>query len=223
MDEGELDKQFQEMEGDKQVQAAAAGTPEAPTVAKRATVASVKKDLDELRQDVERDVLDWLGQLDVRLEDAEKRTIKHNETLLGDVKARLDIIEKGEPKTIIEVADNTIHRIETLEEATGAIADALRYHIKYAEAKPPEAAAAAEYGKTPTQPEEPVKIGFDLQAVAAKCQTMTDVLMICRALKDDPTLTDAERNNLLKIATGAAGVQFAQGLQIRAGVRNVAG
>lgn len=200
MDKGEPETLEAEEIKDGEIKIPEETPAEAPTVAKRATVASVKKGLDELKQDVEGDVLQWLGQLDVRLEDVEKRTAAHNEALLGDVKTRLDAVEG----------------------ATGTLADVIRSHLNEAEEQPPAAAAAAGFTMAPMQPEEETTRTEDIRSMADVCQTMTDVLMICRYLKADPTLTDAERNEIIKLATGAANVPITQGLQIRAGVRNVA-
>lgn len=220
MGNGELETQEVEESKDGEIKIPEETPAEIPYVAKRATVASVKKDIDALRKDVEKDVYEWLGQLDIRLENAEVRTIKHNEALLGDVKTRLGIIEQGSLSDRENVANDITKRIEAAESAIGTIVDALRSHIKGTEELPPEAAAAAEYGETPIQPVEERTRTEDIKAQADVCQTMTDVLLICRFLKADPTLTDEERNEILKIATRAADVQVTQGLQIRAGVRN---
>lgn len=215
-----LETQEAEVHHGEEAQAAEAEHQKVPTVAKRATVASLKKEIDDIRDTKIHDILEWLGELDIRLEEVEKRTATHNEALLGDVKTRLDIVEKGEQKTIIEVADDVAARLEAVEAATGTIADVMRSHIADMATTPPAAAAAAESTRAPVQQIEPVPIGSDTQTIAAKCQTMTDVLMICRALQDDPTLTDADRDRVVNVACQAAGVPITHGLQIRAGVKN---
>lgn len=193
---------------------------EEPTPPKRATVAGLKKELDKLKQDVESDVLQWLGELDIRLEGIETTTAEHNKALLGDVKTRLEIIEKGEPKTIIEVADNIAARLEAVEADTGTLANVMRSHITDTATTPPAAAAAAGFATPPPQTEGIWGSISDIQGIAEQAQTMTDVLLICRFLKAVPTLTDADRDATLQIATEAAGVQITQGLRIRAGVQN---
>lgn len=199
--------------------AAVAAVPEQVTQ-KRATVASVKREIDGLRNDVETDVLDWLGNLDVRLEAMEKRTAQHNEALLGDVKARLEILEREEKKTIIEVADDVAARINALEDATDKTVQILRSHITDTGGQPPAAAAAAGPTMAPTQPAGETTQTNDIREIAAHCQTMADVLLICRMLKARQNITDEERSHILDCACQIAGVTMTQGLQIRAGVKN---
>lgn len=222
MQENELKEQFKELEGDEQVQAAQATPAAEPTVAKRATVAGLKKELDELKQDMNRDVLEWLGQLDVRLEDVEKRTATHNEALLGDVKTRLDIIEREPLAEREDVAADIAARLDAVEGATGTIAAIMKSHLRDTEGQTQTPAAAAGFAVAPVQPEGEKGRTATVLSMANACQTMADVLMICRYLKNDPKLTDEERNEILRTAAERAGVQMTQGLQIRAGVRNVA-
>lgn len=194
---------------------------EAPATPKRATVASLKKELDEFKQDINNDVLSWIGELDIRLEGLETTTATHNGALLGDVKTRLDIIEKEQLSDRQNVAADIADRLDAVEGATGTIADVIRSHIADTEATPPMAAATAGFAMPPPQTEETIQAGSSMQAIAAKCQTMNDVLMICRAMQGDQTLTDDERKAILKTATTAASVQTTSGLQIRSGVRNI--
>lgn len=194
---------------------------ETPTVAKRATVASVKKELDTLKQDVEGDVLQWLGQLDVRLEEVEKRTAAHNGALLGDVKTRLEILEREEQKTIIEVADDVAARINALEEASSTLTGILRSHLTDTGGQPPAAAAAAGPTMAPTQPRVARGRVENLETIAAVAQTMNDVLMICRGLQRDDTISDEDRIRIVNVACDRAGVPMTQGLQIRAGVKDL--
>ena len=219
-DDGRLETQVVEEGTDGQIEIPEEIPEETPTVAKRATVASVKKELDALKQDVEGDVLQWLGQLDVRLEDVEKRTAAHNAALLGDVKTRLEIIEAGSLSDVANVAADIAARIDALEEASSTLTGILRSHLTDTEGQPPAAAAAAGPTMAPTQQASETTQTNDIREIAAHCQTMADVLLICRILKADPTLTDADRDEILQIATGAAGVPITQGIRIRAGVQN---
>lgn len=243
MDENELDQQFQALESDTQVQAAETGTPPPPPVRRRITSAQVKKELDELKADIDKDVLDWLGQLDIKLEGLEATTATHNKTLLGDVKTRLDILDKG----IVTLQGNQSElmkayqalqrdvdgipatpeptdlnlRMVSIEEATATLADAVRSLAKDAAATPQPAAAELEFAQPPEVTVGELATKGDIAAMASVCLTMTDVLMICRLLKLKQSLSDGDRTYLLSIASRAAGVPLSPGLQIRAGVQNV--
>ena len=223
MAEGVLETQeVEEGQGEEIQTAAAAAVPEQVTQ-KRATVASVKREIDGLRSDIETDVLDWLGGLDVRLEAMEKRTATHNEALLGDVKARLEIIEKGSLSDRGNVAADIAARLDTQEGAIGALVDVLRSHIDESDATKRSPADTAGFATPPEQPKEDEGRTATVSSMANVCQTMADVLMICRYLKNDPELTDEERIKVLGIAAERAGVPITQGLQIRAGVKNTTG
>lgn len=199
--------------------AAVAAVPEQVTQ-KRATVASVKREIDGLRNDVETDVLDWLGNLDVRLEAMEKRTAQHNKALLGDVKARLERIETGTLADRENVAADINNRVKAAEVAIGTLAVTMRSLIDEPEAVQRSPADAAGFAAPPDRTQDEKTRIEDIQTMANVCQTMTDVLMICRYLKNDPELTDEERIRVLEMAAGQAVVPITQGLQIRAGVKN---
>lgn len=199
MDEKELDTQFQALESDTQVQAAETSTPPPPPVRKRLTVADLKKELDELKADVDESVIGWLGELAVRLETLETTTATLNRTLLGDVKTRLDTTETG----------------------IGRLSDALRSLLEEAtdQQQPPE--HEIEFAQPPQQRAGGTVDVSGIAAIANVCLSMVDVLMVTRALKEVPELSDDERNEILDIACRSSGVIIAPGLQIRAGVMNV--
>jgi len=237
----ELDKQFQAMENDSQVQAAAAGTPPAPPVRRRVTTADLKKRIDSLENDIEKDVLDWLGNLDTRLESLEATTAKHNDTLLSDVKTRLDILERFRTEDLPMVVTNVNEKIKAMETAIGALADAVRQigegtalwgsRIEEAEdltnemmrhqLQPQETPLKPEieFAKPPTATPDQLTQAGEIAAVASVCLTMNDVLMITRALKDATGLPDLQRVEILNIACRSAGVEYTDGLRIRAGVK----
>jgi len=199
MDEQELDKQFQEMEGDTQVQAAEAATTEAPPPKKRPTVAGLKKELDDLKADVEESVLSWLGEL----------------------ATRLDALEKGFLADAPPVWSEIDRRLTNQDAAIGALSDALRSHLEEPAATPQQPETEIEFAQPPQQRAGGAVELSSIAAIASVFLTMNDVLMICRALKEVPELTDLERNEILNIAGEISGVEISSGLKIRAGVRNV--
>lgn len=223
MDEGELETQEVEEGQGEEIQAEEEAPAATPQVQKRTTVAELKRELDAIKQNVETDVLEWLGSLDVRLENIEERTATHNEALLGDVKARLEIIEKGSLSDRGNVAADIAARLDTQEGAIGTLVDVLRSHIDESDATKRSPADTAGFATPPDRTRDEQTRIEDIQAMANVCQTMTDVLMICRYLKNDPELTDEERNKMLEIAAGQAGVPITHGLQIRAGIQNPTG
>lgn len=220
MDKGRLETQEVEESESGEAQATEATAAAVPPVPKRPTVAGLKKELDELKQDMNRDVLEWLGQLDIRLEEVETRTAAHNEALLGDVKTRLDIIEREPLAERKDVAADIAARLDAVEGATGTLADVMRSHIADTEGPTQTPAAAAGFTMAPVQPEEETTRQDDIREIIPQCQTMTDVLMICRTLKARQNITDEERKYLLDCACQIAGVTMTQGLQIRAGIQN---
>jgi uncharacterized coiled-coil protein SlyX len=220
MDPEELDKQFQAMEVDLPVQAAEAGTPPAPPVRRRITTAQVKKELDALKSDIEKDVLDWLGNLDTRMESLEATTAKHNATLLSDVKVRLDVLDKA--IAILQSNQSELMKAyteqqQTIDAVTGSVNT---IHDAVIELSEQPAATEIEFAKPPAAiPDSPVQTA-DIAAVASACLTMNDVLMICRALRDSPDTELMDKNEILNIACRSAGVEVTHGLQIRAGVHD---
>jgi hypothetical protein len=241
MDKQELDEQFQKMEGDKQVQAAAAGTPPEPEKKKRITVAELNTTMNELMELVNTDVFDWLEKLNTKVQHFENAEAEKPDTLPESVIRRFEKMEKGiaillenqnsllnaytsisediaslpSPATTKDIAA----RLDTLESVTDAIADALRQHPEAAQPGEPAATQEMKFAEPPQQTADGQIEPSSITAVASVCQTMTDVLMICRALEKTPGLTDAERNGILDIACRSSGVILAPGLQIRAGVK----
>ena len=197
MDEQELDKQFQAMESDKQVKAAAAASPPAAPIRRRMTVRDVKKELDGMKTDMEENVLSWLGELAVRLDKLEGAGVENLPEFVPDINARLD----------------------NQDAAIGALADALRSRPEEVAATPPTPQTEIEFAQPPQQTAGGQTRAGDITSVASVCQSMGDVLMICRALKADTGTTNQERNDILAIACRSSGVILAPGLQIRAGVK----
>jgi len=174
--------------------------PPPPVVAakaKRPTVAGLKKELDELKADIDNDILGWLGELAIRLEKTEEGTAKHNEALLSDVKMRLDILDQA----VMRLSD----ALPTIGTAIAELQQPPETEIEFAQ--PPQPTAGGQVW------------GSDIEAVASTCLTMNDVLMICRALKDAPEIPDKDKTQILNTACRSSGVILTPGLQIRAGVK----
>ena len=219
MDEKELDKQFQAIEGDKQVQSAEAGTLPPPPVRKRLTVADLKKELDELKADVDDSVLGWLGELAVRLDKLEQVPIQDIVDVASDINARLKKLEEGSNPDRQNVAEDIADRLDNYDAAIGARADALTDHIKDSAATPQPQETEIEFAQPPQQTVDRQARAGDIISVASVCLTMGDVLTVCRALKADIGVSDQERNEILNIACLSSGVILTPGLQIRAGVK----
>lgn len=221
MDEEELSKQFKAMESNRKVKEAAGSTPPPPPTRKRTTIADLKKELEELRRDIDKDILTWIGELDVRLEGLEATTATHNKTLLSDVKNRLDALENAPTHLQPSFVPDITARMEMLENAIATLADAIKEIAADDAAPPPAAAEEIEFAAPPQQPAgEPIHAA-DIETVAAVAKNMTDVLMICRALAAATNTSDAERIRILDYACTRAKVLVTPGLQIRAGIRYV--
>lgn len=221
MDEKELDEQFQEMEGDTQVQTAAAGGLPAPPLKKRITVADLKKAIDGIQNIQLPEALEWLGQLDTRLDAIEKCVgiLQHNQSEL--MKAHLIAREAVDTIQATPQTANIDTRLDNQDAAIGALASALRSHLEEPAAPALTPETELEFAQPPQQTAGGQSRKSDIEAVASVCLHMTDVLMICRVLKATPDLPDEDRTYLLTIACRAAGVTLSPGLQIRAGVREV--
>jgi len=195
----ELDKQSKGLEGDPQVQAAAAGVPPAPPARKRTTVADLKKRIEEIEELLNDELPLWLK----------------------DHGTRLDAIDKIGLENLPSFISDSTERFEKLEMATRVLADAIHEAVEAAVQAEPAEPVRKEFDRQPIPtPEQQAQVG-DIAAVASVCLTMNDVLMITRALKDAQGLSDMERNEILNIACQSADVKLNAGLQIRAGVRNV--
>lgn len=197
MDEKELDKQFEATDFDQQDNVKQPSPPAEAPIRRRMTVADLKKELDGMKADMEDNVLSWLGELAVRLEELEQVPTNDLEDVASNMKARLD----------------------NQDAAIGALADVVRSHFEEVAATPPEPAQEIEFAQPPQPTAGGQTRAGDIAEVASVCQTMTDVLMICRALASNPEISDQERRDTLAIACRSSGVILAPGLQIRAGVK----
>jgi len=165
---------------------------------------------------------------------------KKKRVTVGDVDTKLKELDSFLDEEVITAIDQLEARMEALEIATGALADALR---KYGEGialwgtrmeecedsthklldswtafqrTPPE--PELEFAKPPEQPAGGQVTAGDIEMVASVCLTMNDVLTICRALKEAPDLDDQDKIRILNIACKTAGVEDTVGLRIRAGI-----
>lgn len=242
MNENELKEQFEATEYDDKGNIKLPPPPLMPPKQKRPTVASVKKDVSDLESYIENDVLAWCGQLDVRIEKLEERSVKHNETLLSDVEMRIEAIEAATgalADAVRKYGEGIALWNARMEECEDLISELQRTWTTSQEtlpgqelefAQPPEQTAGGQAREgdigslKQTYPPQQMAGGqintSDIAAVAGVCLNMTDVLMICRALKESPKLTDQERNDILNIACKSSGVIIVPGLQIRAGMNS---
>jgi len=60
-----------------------------------------------------------------------------------------------------------------------------------------------------------------LETIADSCIVMNDILLLCKAMKKVPELTDQTRIALLDLAGRRAGIQITPGMQVRAGVKMI--
>lgn len=144
---------------------------------------------------------------------------KKKRLTIADLKKDITEIENLLSEHIPEILATLDNRLDNQDAAIDVIATALRSHLEDAAATPPEPAAEIEFAQPPVQTAGGTDDISAIAIVASVCQTMTDVLTITRALKEVPELTDAERKEILYIASRASGVVITPGLQIRAGVR----
>ena len=218
MDAEELDKQFEATDFDKSGNVIPPSTPPAAAKKKRITVADLNKTMDELTELVDTDIYGWLDKLDIRMrhfENAEAENLPLTSSITTERFKRLeDFIGNSTVKEITELKA----RLDALEGAIGAIADAFRLHLEEVSGEQPAAAQEIEFAKPPTAAEYRLTQTGDIAAVASVCLTMNDVLMICRALRDSPDLEAMDKNEILNIACKSAGVQVTHGIQIRAGI-----
>lgn len=220
MNPEELDEQFQAMESDPHVKAAAADMPPPAARKKRVTVAELNKTIDELTELVDVNVFDWLEKLDTRVQHFENAEAEKIDTLPESVIRRFEKMEKG-----IAILQNDINntlntRLDALETAISATVHAFRQHLEEISGEQPAAAQEIEFAKPP-EPSAPISIrAGDIAAVAAVCLTMNDVLLVARALRDSPNLELMDKNEILNIACQSAGIDNSHGLQIRAGIHD---
>ena len=200
MDEQELQEQFVATDYDKKGNIKLPPPPVVAAKKKRITVAELNKAIDNIKNVEIPETRDWLGELDARLDKVEHELIPQS---------------KQGAKSVWDKLDN-------LDAAIGALASALRSHLEDVAPTQPEPELELEFAQPPQQPAGGSITKGDIEAVAQVAQSMTDVLMICRALKAMPDIADEDRLYLLQVACRMAGEQVTGGLQIRAGMRNVA-
>lgn len=195
MDDITGSKEFEATEYDSQDNIITPQVPQAPATRKRTTVGDLKKQIDELDSLIEVGVLQVIDMMVSRIGELEKGFLADAPPVWGEIDSRLT----------------------NQDNAIGALADAVKQMI---DTKVEEANAEPikiEFAKKPILTEPPQIYTSDLESVASVSQTMADVLMVCRALKIAPNLTDQERTNILDIACKKASVIITPGLQIRAG------
>ena len=240
MDPEELDKQIEKMKDDEQVWAAAAGVPPAPPVRRRTTMADLKKQIETLEHDLNAVLLRRDAWLDDRLKALETGSLSDRADGAADIGKRIDALEKGFLADAPPAWGEIDRRLTATETATGTLADAIRdrieamalYSVRMEEiedmlmsstldTRDREESAEhqeLEFAPPPTPtPTQPAQAG-DIAMIANVCLTMNDVLMICRALKKSPTLSDMDKTAILNIACNSADVPPTYGMQVRAGV-----
>ncbi|NIA09216.1 MAG: hypothetical protein GWP10_05640 [Nitrospiraceae bacterium] len=231
---------------------------------KRTTIADLKKDLQEVEKVIGEDILEKLVDHEVRLEKIETGSLSNREDVAADIAARLSALEEGmtilqgnqstlmkqyieQQKRLDEekpdgAVTNVTDRLTALEDATGALADAVREiaagvadwgtRMEDAEDSIRSLIGRREYtqesathtGPVPLPrpiPEAGKRVDLAaLKAIAQVAQTMSDVLHMTRALKASSELNDQERREIISIACIAADVPYADNLLARAGVRS---
>jgi len=60
-----------------------------------------------------------------------------------------------------------------------------------------------------------------LETIADSCIVMNDILLLCKAMRKVPELTDQSRIALLYLAGRRAGIEITPGMQVRAGVKMI--
>ena len=237
---------------------------EQPAKKKRTTIADLKKDLQEVEQLIDENILDELAAHEVRIEKIEAGSLSNREDVAADIAARLSALEKGttilqgnqstltnqyieQQKRLDEekpdgAVTNVTDRLTALENAAGALADAIReivagtadwelwredakdliHSMQAAITDMQENAGAPGLDfvvrKTPETNDR--LHSHELKAIAQIAQTMNDVLMLTRVLKADKNFSDDERREIMSIACKAAGVPYAENLLTRAGVKH---
>lgn len=217
MDDITGSKEFEATEYDSQDNIITPQVPQAPATRKRTTVGDLSKRISNIEKGIEEDVLTWIGGLDLRIGELEKGFLADAPPVWNEIDNRLT----NQDNAITALADamrlNIVARLDKVETATGAIADIVRQMVDVEDAEASAEPIKIEFAKKPILTEPEQIYTSDLESVASVSQTMADVLMICRALKIAPDLTDQERTNILDIACKKAGVLITPGLQIRAG------
>jgi hypothetical protein len=219
MDEQGPDEQFEATDYNENGNIKLPPPPLAAEKPKRPTVAGLKKDIEDIESYIENEILAWLGELAARLEKLEEGSLSDRADVAADIAARLD----NQDAAIGALADALRTYGEgiadwgsRMEECEDSILSLRTTNVDIQEsAKHTE----LEFAQPPVQPALGAVQPSSIAAVASVCQTMNDVLMICRTLKEVVELSDAERNEILHIACRASGVVITPGLQIRAGVK----
>jgi len=197
MDEQEPAEQFEATDYDDQDNIKTLSEPIEAPKKKRVTVAELNKAIDDIRDVQFPEVLEWLAELAVRL----------------------DILETNAVADRTHVNKDVLDRLENQGTALGAVAGVLRDHIENHTPQEPEPEPELVFAQPPPQTAGGQTHKGDIEAVASVCNSTSDVLMICRALKAAQDLTDEDRNYILQVAGRASGVPLTGGIYIRAGVR----
>ena len=209
---------------------------------KRTTIADLKRDLQEVEKVVGEDILEGLADHEVRIGDLEKAVKEKPDSAVTNVTDRLTALEDVTGNLL----QNTMHdhdkRLTALENATGALADAVRdiaagdadwgtrmedaedsiHSLQAAISDMQESATHTEPVPLPRPVQESPGQAYlaTLKAIAQQSQNMGDVLHMTRVLQAAGELSDDQKRQIMSIACMAAGVDYAENLLRRAGVRS---
>jgi len=189
-----------------------------PVKKKRVTVADLQKEIDQIREDPIPKLAEWCGELDARLDKIEAGSMSNWDDVASNLNDRLDMLESTIGSGELQLRLGAEQRIEALESAMVQLAQEIR--VVHEDMPAPEIPKIPEleFAKPPAQPAGGRTQAGDIESVACICQTMADVLMITRALKDSVEISDQDKIRILNVACKAAGVDDALGLRIRAGI-----
>lgn len=195
--------------------------PEATARKKRVTVADLANDFKTLEAFIDEEIIPAIDMQE------------------GKIQA---LTAKG-TTTVIEMADDITTRLEALETANGALVDAMRSHIEetanlavtvdecenqvnemmkiQAISRKLFTESELDFTTPPAQPAGGPEMECDIAVVASVCNTLADVLTVCRALREKPDMTDESKIKVLTVACWAADVDETIGLRIRAGIASI--
>lgn len=217
--------------------------PEKTAPKKRTTITSLKADFKTLESFMDEEIIPAIELIEDRVN---KLIAGMKQTPLVEtpmLEARLEALEAGGQRTVVEVANSVEMRLHTLEEEIPTLAGNQELFVKVHKQMQEDinviaennslmqdAIIALQEGETTEAPEprtmddwikpEPAKTGH-IENMARACVSMSDVLMICRYLKANPEIPEEERIETVHTACQRAGVPVSAGMKARAGVKYI--
>jgi len=193
----------------------------APADLKKLTMKGLKTELDDLTDLIENEILNVITSLTNAVDKHQKafKVVSSNQSALQQsidlLAGEIMVLQTGQPETEKEAESNRLQAAELVQPPILTVTPEPEPEpLQYPEPVPQEDSYA-----------EDLTFGSHqhvvLETIADSCIVMNDILLLCKAMKKVPELSDQTRIALLDLAGRRAGIEITPGMHVRAGVKMI--